>query len=208
MLNSSSRSASNPSKSTTISPLSNKSTPEIPKLKFDSLKDAALPAVSNISSQRNSQSNSEMLVLMRQRLIKNLTSRDEDSSKTELEHNRYANPQTERLRADKTTEPGFMYPTQSKKQYIIEKVGDLTSVNKQLQKQNKKIKQTEDIVRRNKIVKLESKPKPIQISAQDELKYLKKSTVNFLSKFFKQEFERLVSVIHLKRKKTNENKEL
>lgn len=101
-----------------------------------------------------------------------------------------------------------MYPTQSKKQYIIEKVGDLTSVAKQLQKQSKKTKQTEDIVRRNKIVKLESKPKPIQISAQDELKYLKKSTVNFLSKFFKQEFERLVSVIHLKRKKTNENKEL
>lgn len=116
--------------------------------------------------------------------------------------------QTERTK-DKTIQPGFMNPTQSKKQQIIDKVDDLTTVTKELKKQFKKTKKTEDIVRRNKIVKVERKPKTVvMISSQDELKYLKKSTANFLIKFFKQEFDRLISTIQFKRKKIDQNKEL
>jgi len=200
------------STTTNISNILNKSTPDIPKLKLSdtSLKDPAIPANSNNCDnlKKNYQSNTEMLVNMRKKLIKNLTSRDEDQHKSEIKHNDYANLQTERAKGKKIIKPAFMNPTQSKKQYIIDKVDDLTSVTKQLQKINKKPKQTENIVQRNKIVKLEKKTNKVQLSAKDELKYLKKSTVNFLVKFFKQEFKRQITAIHFKRDKIEQNKEL
>lgn len=78
------------STSTNLSNILNKSTPDIPKLKlFDSpLKDPAVPASSNkFDHLKNSQSNTEMLVQMRKKLLSNLTNRDEDLLKSENMHN-------------------------------------------------------------------------------------------------------------------------
>jgi len=75
---------------------------------------------SKTSLKENVQSNSDMLIMMRQRLIKNLTARDENKSNKnywESGAKLYANPQTERVergQKSKSENPGFMKSTESK----------------------------------------------------------------------------------------------
>jgi len=100
-------------------------TPEINKLKSSSTNNSPATPVINRSEpkperskvHKDNQSNIEMLVQMRQRLIKNLTDRDEKNindqshSKTRL-----INPQTERIGKGYEVKSNFMSVTESKKQ--------------------------------------------------------------------------------------------
>lgn len=104
-------------------------TPEIHKLKSSSTNNSpATPVIVMNRSEpkperskvhKDNQSNIEMLVQMRQRLIKNLTDRDErvinDQSQSKTK-TRLINPQTERIGKGYEVKSNFMSVTESKKQ--------------------------------------------------------------------------------------------
>lgn len=96
-------------------------TPEIPKLKISSMNDSPVTPVVTRSTRsklpKDNQSNKQMLVQMRQKLIKNLTDRDEKEFKQQSQSKtRLINIQTERIDRGHEVKHNFMSVTKSKKQ--------------------------------------------------------------------------------------------
>lgn len=172
-------------------------TTEIPKLNISKNINSPLTSISKSArsktSHKDTNSNNEMLKLMRHRLIKNLEERDEQSARSQeiINYKPIQKCETERVKINNKVSKPFMSFTKSKKQYIMDSADFLkTKLQKSSKLDNSNSSKTQikdDIIKRNRNIKVVPKKQIFQISAEDEMKYLKKSTTNFLIKFFRQE---------------------